>query len=304
MIMLLTGSNAHALKQKAAEVKQKFIKDHGSDGIETFAGEQVDPQALNAIITGVSLFALERLVIINDISANKPAVEKLQHLLDTIPESVHLLLIEPAIDKRTAFYKSLKQMADVHEFAELDEASLVAWTQKAVAKGGGKIDRNIAALLVQHVGTNQLQLANEIEKLCAYDLTITKESIELLVEKKPEDTVFQLLEYALGGKANQALEVLSNLERAHEDPFQIANMLVWQANVLAIIHSAGSTPESEVAKSAKLNPYVVRKTKGLIRTMSKQQLNKILDVVATCDIQLKTTATSPWRLIEQVILSV
>jgi DNA polymerase III delta subunit len=143
-----------------------------------------------------------------------------------------------------------------------------------------------------------------VAKLVAYDSKITSKTVEELVEKRPEDTIFQLLEYALSGKTSQALGVLEGLEKAHEDPFQTASMLIWQTNILAIVHSAKDVSDSEIAKTAKLNPFVVKKTRLLAARLTKAKLRQIIDAVSLLDVTLKTTSTDPWRLVERSVLSV
>lgn len=303
MITVLTGSNGHAINQKLAEIKSKFTQQHGGAGIETISGEQVLPEQLGSLLAGATLFALDRLIVIRRISENKPAAEQLLKLLSAVSDQTHLVLVEENIDKRTALYKTLKKEAELHEFSELDEAAVSNWLRNFVNEAGGAIDASAIRLLVRYVGTDQSRLSSEVEKLIAYEPTITTETIELLVEKRPEDTIFQLLEYALGGKRDQALTVLAGLERAHDDPFQIASMLVWQTNILAVVHSAKNTSDSEIAKSAKLNPFVVRKTRDLARKISSEKLRNILDAVAECDTLLKSSSANPWHIVERTILA-
>jgi DNA polymerase-3 subunit delta len=304
LITVLTGGNVHAINTKLAEIKRTFSEQYGNAGVESISGEQLQPEQLSSLLGGVTLFASDRLVVIRGISENKPAAEQLLATLNTVSDQTHLVLVEEAIDKRTALYKTLKKEADFHEFAELDEATARNWLKNLVKEEGGTIDAESTRLLVRSVGTNQSRLSNEIQKLIAYSPSITKESIELLVDKRPEDTIFQLLDYALSGKTDQALSVLAGLEQAHEDPFQIASMLVWQANILAVVQSAHATADAVIAKDAKINPFVVRKTKDLVRRINTEKLNTILDAVAECDTMLKSSSANPWHVLERTILAV
>lgn len=303
MITVLSGSNSYALREMLAQVKQAFIDEYGAQGVEVITGEQLEPDRLGSLLGGATLFAANRLVIIKNLSENKPAAEKLLDLYKNIPNETHAVLVEGVMDKRTVLYKTLKKEADFHEFAELDEPAAVQWVQELVQKEGGTINSSDARLLVRSAGTDQSRLAHEVAKLVAYGSTVTAVSIEQLVEKNPEETVFQLLEYALGGKPARAIEVLEGLERAHEDPFQAANMLIWQTNILAVVAGAGEASDGQIAKEAKVNPFVVKKTRGLARRLSRQQLGSMLDAVAELDVRLKSTAADPWRALEHTVLA-
>lgn len=303
MITVLSGPNAYGIRQKLAEIKQQFIQQHGEAGVEEYNGEQLEPSQLPSMLTGATLFATTRLVIIKRLAENKAAAEQLLGMLKSIPEETTVLLVEGTLDKRTAFYKTLKKETDFQEFTELDESAAMQWAREYAKQQGGELDTSSARTLVHFVGSDQLRLAHELTKLVAYNPKITDENISLLVEKNPQDTIFQLLESALGGKTTQALEVLENLERAHEDPFQAANMLIWQTNILAVVASGKTVADAQIAKDTKVNPFVVKKTRGLASRLSKQKLNQIIDAVAELDVQLKTTSAQPWRLLEHTLLS-
>lgn len=303
MITVLTGSNRYGVGNALTAIKQQFVAEFGGSGVEVYSGEQLEVSQLSGLTQGASLFATQRLVIIKDLSKNKALAEQLLLLLQAVPAETHLVLVEESLDKRTALYKTLKKEADFQELNELDEPAAITWVRNTVAESKGIISSADARLLVQYCGVDQLRLTNEIAKLLAYDSKISAISITELVEKNPQETVFQLLEQALGKKTNQALNTLEVLEQAHEDPFQTASMLVWQATILAAVSTGKERAEAEIAKDFKLNPYVVKKTKSLAGRLSTQQMNHILDEVAQLDARLKTTSTDPWRLLENTILS-
>jgi DNA polymerase-3 subunit delta len=299
---VLTGQNRSSIQERLSELKAAFISAHGASGVETLSGETIKPEHMSSLLAGATLFAADRLVVIRDLSENKALAEQFLALLDSMNEQTHLVLVEGNLDKRTVFYKTLKKKAEIHEFAELDEFQAMRFVKESAKKHEATVDEASARLLVQYIGTDQSRLENEVAKLAAYDANITKATIEALVEKRPEETIFQLLEYALSGRRDQALGVLEGLEKAHEDPFQVASMLIWQTNILAIVHSAKGVTESDIAKAAKLNPFVVKKTKNLTQVMSKAKLNAVIEAVAACDSTLKTTSTPPWRVLEHAVI--
>lgn len=302
MIYTLTGNNFYLRSKKLNELKQAFAEVHGIENIENKAGEELAVSDLPTLFQGATLFSSHRMVIIRSASENKELQEALLAQLERASEEVEVVLIEPLFDKRTVFYKSLKKFTEFHEFEEPKEFELQKWVSEYVKDRGGVIDSSSARLLVEFVGLDQQRLAHEIEKLVNFQPEITKQSIEALVERRPQSTVFQLLEYALSNQQEKALKTLENLEKAFEDPFQITNLLIWQIQVLAVVKSAGGKSDSEIAKEAKFNPFVVSKTKSLAKKIEKAKLRSIINAVAELDISLKTTNASPWRSLEATIL--
>lgn len=303
MISVISGSNQFAKQEKLSELKHEFIKVHGADGVEQYEAESIAAQELRSMLTGVTLFATQRLVVIKNLSSSKQLSEALLDCTSAIPDEVQLVLYESQLDKRTSLYKILKKEASVHEFTELDTSTLIKWAQELVKNRHGSMTVAVAEMLVSSVGNDQLRLRSEIEKLLSYDSKITTENVELLVEKTPQEAVFSLLDAALGGNTQNALELLDGMERAHDDAFQLANMLVWQTHVLAVVHAGLTQSDAEIAKAAKINPFVVKKTRGMTRNLSKSHLRRIIDTVADCDVTLKTTSVDPWRVLEHTILA-
>ncbi|MBP9738055.1 DNA polymerase III subunit delta [Candidatus Saccharibacteria bacterium] len=303
MVITLTGSNSFARGAFLVNLKKEFIEKHGADGAESYTGEQLTPEVLASALGGVSLFATHRLVVIRDLSLAKSVVEQFVSQIKHISEEVTIVLVEASLDKRTSLYKTLKKDTEFHEFTEMSDQDAIRWIEERVKQEGGSISRQVAQLLFVYCGSDQSRLAQEIAKLVAYEPAVTKESVELLVDKNPRDTIFELLELAMSGKSDRAIQSLLALEGAHEDPFQIASMLIWQAHILAAVQTASDRSDGEIAKDHKINPYVVSKTKRLTQNMSTHKLSTILDTVAQLDIALKSNVNDPWRALEHTVLA-
>ena len=303
MVYTLTGTNSYQLGSFLNKLKSVFVLKYGEDGIETYSGEQLTPEIIVSAIGGVSLFSSNRMVIIRGLNEAKEVADLFFSNLKNVSDDVTIVLIEPSLDKRTVIYKDLKKNTQFTEFDSLGEADLVSWIQSTVKAEGGEINLDVARELFEYCGSDQLRLSNEIQKLVSYDPKITKETIGLLVERNPRDTIFELLELAMGGESERAVNKLMSLEGAHEDPFQIASMLIWQAHILAAVQTAGGMSDSEIAKIHKINPYVVSKTKRLSSRSNITRLRSVVNTIAKLDITLKTNSHDPWRAIEQTLFA-
>jgi DNA polymerase-3 subunit delta len=304
MITVLTGNNSFLRGKKLTQLKGAFSEKYGKENIERVAGEDLEVAQLPSLLQGGTLFSSNRMVIIRDLSKNKETSEKFIEYLEKVPEEVSVVLIEGQLDKRTSLYKTLKKSTDFQECIEPSDNDLLKWVTEYTKEQGGEIDQTTARKLIEYVGVDQQRLVGEVEKLVAFNPKVTSSSVEELVEKRPQSTAFQLLDLVLSDQKEKALGVLDNLERAFEDPYQIANLLIWQVQVLAVVKSAGSRPDSEIARETKLNPYVISKTKSLARRIDTQKLNKIIELSTQLDIDLKSTNAKPWRLVEHTILAI
>jgi DNA polymerase III delta subunit len=72
------------------------------------------------------------------------------------------------------------------------------------------------------------------------------------------------------------------------EPLQIIAMLAWQLHVLALVKAAGTSRTPDViAREAKLNPYVVRKSAGIARGLTIARTRQLIADLLKIDERLK-----------------
>lgn len=158
--------------------------------------------------------------------------------------------------------------------------------------------------MVQRVGANQLRVGNEIDKLLSYRPAITKSSIDLLTEQTPQSTIFQLLDAALAGNVKLAMNLYMDQRRQKVEPQAILALLAWQLHVLAVTKTAGNTPLEQIAKDAKINPFVVRKAAGAVRNISLSELKKLIHQTLVLDVRLKRESIDADEAVQNLLLTI
>ncbi|MET1033401.1 MAG: DNA polymerase III subunit delta, partial [Candidatus Saccharimonadales bacterium] len=201
-----------------------------------------------------------------------------------------LLIYEPKLDKRGTYYKTLKKITDFRDFADLDALGLSKWAVEYAKEQGGLISSNDARLLIDRIGPDQQRMQSELDKLLSYDPAITRQTIELLTEPTPQSTVFELLDAAFAGRTEHAFTLYREQRSLKVEPQAIIAMLAWQLHVLAVVKAAGARPSDEIAKISKLNPFVIRKSQGLVRHLTLTHIKRLVADLLTLDMQLKRTS--------------
>ena len=92
---------------------KKEIEQLLGDDYEVIDGTELELTDLPNIFLGVSLLNSHRKILIQDLSANKPAFEKLPDYLNT-PHDI--IIFESKLDKRSIVYKNLKNQIEIKEF--------------------------------------------------------------------------------------------------------------------------------------------------------------------------------------------
>jgi DNA polymerase-3 subunit delta len=290
MITTLTGTNSFTLKSHLQQLVTRFVHDHTDMGLERFDGEEAPYDRMRESLESMPFLASRKLVIIRNGSANKQFVEHAEKLLGGVPETTDVIVLETKLDKRSSYYKYLHKHTEYQEFNEPDEQSLIRWLVDTAKAAGGTLSSVDARYLMERVGVHQRLLSGEITKLLQYDPAITRQTIDLLVEATPQSTIFELIDAAFAGNASKAMALYDEQRAARVEPQQIMAMIAWQLHVLALVKAAGKRDPSLVAKEARLNPFVVRKSSSIANRLSLAYLKALIADALRLDIRMKSEA--------------
>lgn len=299
MITTLTGSNRFAVKAELKRLVDNFVQQYTDMGLERIDCEDVEYNRIREALESLPFLASKKLVVLRSPSVSKDFVENAERLLKDLPESTDLIIHEPKLDKRSAYYKLLKKITDFKEFQELDEAGLARWIT-----AGADISQADARYLVERVGNNQQLISNELAKLKTYNSKITRESIDLLTEPNPQSTIFQLLDSAFAGDKKRTMKLYAEQRFNRVEPQQIIAMLAWQLHVVSVVKTAGERSDAAIASEAKMSPYVVGKSRRIAAGLSLQKLKELVHSLKYLDQKTKTTSVDADDSLQTYLLSI
>jgi DNA polymerase-3 subunit delta len=219
---------------------------------------------------------------------NKVVSGQIEQIIDSAVDSTDIIFYEPNPDKRTSYFKVLKSQTQLEEFNELDPRELAKWLVDEAKKQAGSLSQADANYLVDRIGANQEQLANELDKLITYDPKISRQTIDLLTEKTPQSKVFDLLDAAFGGNKERALQLYEEQRAQKVEPQAIMAMMAWQLKLLALAKTAGNRTNQQIAKDAGLSPYPIMKAQNLARKIDNQKLEQMVSEAFEIDQKAKT----------------
>lgn len=303
MITVLTGENSFLLNRELRRLVDGFVAEHGDMALEQFDGEETEFDRMREALQSLPFLASKKLVVLKKPSANKQFVETAEALLSDVSDTTDVIVVEPKLDKRLSYYKFLKKSTNFTEFNELDAAGLARWLVATAKERSGSLTQQDAAYLVDRIGVNQQQLSSELDKLLSYSQEISRDTIDAMTVRNPQSTTFDLLDAALGGKGERALALYEEQRAMNVEPQLIMGTFGWQLHVMALIKTAGNRDPQTIAKEAKLNPFVVRKSQALANRLSLAELKELIHRVATLDRRLKSEAIDPDEAFRNLIIS-
>jgi DNA polymerase III subunit delta len=304
MVTTLTGSNSFLLQSELSARVQAFLREHGDMALERLDGEETTYDRMREAIESMPFLASKKLVVLRAPSSNKEFVEKAPQLLEGVTDTTDVLIYEPKLDKRTAYAKYLQKKTDFTEYKELDAPALARWLVDEAKQAGASLSQADAMFLVNRLGPQQQLLATEVHKLASASNKIDKTLITSLTEPVPQSSTFDLLEAAFTSDFKRTLILYEEQRKQNVEPQAIVGLLGWQLHVLAVCAWAGDNlSPQDVAKDAKLHPFVVQKSMSLARRIGKPQLRTHIERLTKLDEELKTSAVRADDAVQAYLLS-
>ncbi len=305
MVTTLTGANNFLLKRELSGLLAEFLAEHDAMGLERIDGEEAEYDRISEALTSLPFLASKKLVVLRGGSANKKFAENAEKLLSEVPKTTDLIIVEPKLDKRSVYAKYLKRTTEYKDFIELDISGMARWLSARSQENGITLNPGDARYLVERAGANQQLLSNELDKLCLYatkSKKITKQAIDLLTEPAPQSTVFELLEAAFTGNIRRATAIYQEQRALKVEPQQIIAMLAWQLHILALVKTAGTRSPDQLAKEAKISPYVAKKSAVVAQTISLSYLKALISNLLTIDSRLKRESLDADEVLQTYLL--
>ncbi len=285
------------------ELVDSFVVEHGDMALERLDGEEASYERMLGAAQSLPFLAPRKLVVLRNPGANKEFAEKFEQFTEDVAETNDVVLVEPKLDKRTGYYKLLKRDTRFQEFPVLDGNGLARYLTDYAKQQGGVLSTTDARLLVDRVGQNQLTLQHEVDKLLAYAPNINRASIELLTERTPQSSIFELLDTAFAGDAKRAMALYNEQRALQVEPQQILAMIIWQLHVLAVVKTAGSRATDDIARASKISPFTIRKTQGLARHITLVRLKQLITQLREYDVRLKSEGMNADEMVRYYLLS-
>ena len=151
-------------------------------------------------------------------------------------------------------------------------------------------------------------LASELDKICTFAGErdrIEPEDVTEAASSNRTYSAFDLLDNLKANQAHNAVRFLRSLMLAGEPPLKILSNLAWQIRMVWRVKDGlrQGVPEEELPKRLGSRPFIVKKAREQALRFSDARLYQMVEAVGQTDIAIKSTATSPELLLEELVLN-
>ncbi len=302
-IIFLYGNDEFAIANRHAEFGSIFTDSTSADmNTARLDARTMSEDDLNNAVNAMPFLAKQRLVLLANPSAryNRPELrKKFFEFLENAPATTQLVIYE-IVEPKEAEKHWLNKWAEKQDGNVKTQAFMMprlkemsGWIVNETKKQNGQIEKAAADRLVEMVGADTRQAAQEILKLLAYvnwARPVKVADVEAVSIVTAEPDIFAMVDALAVGDGQSAQKLLHRLLE-NEDAFSVWGMVVRQFRLLLlareVIDRRGGA--NEVKSALGVHPFVAEKIFGQAKRFSLTSLEKIYHKLLEIDEAAKTS---------------
>lgn len=319
-VYFLYGSDGYRLKQAAAAVKRRVLKEADPDTgwcvydlVETAFAQVLDDVLTVSFFGGLRGVAVTNLAIEGDRGdrANPLDAENQKRLIEYVknpsPDVVLLLLAEKT-DMRQKFWKELAANTEAMAFDEPKQWEKKRLVGEMLAESDLQFDAEAWKWIVENFEQSYQQLETEFQKLEVYmggEKKVSLADLEECMNAPRSDSVFKLTSAIASGKVEESLQLIYKLKNQGEVLLIVIAMIARQFRILLVLKSLGKNNLSpgEKARRCGVNRFFLREYENQAANFSLEKLKWIIRLLSLTDIQIKRSSLNGWMILEKTVIS-
>jgi DNA polymerase-3 subunit delta len=316
-IYFLYGPEEFLKKEFIAElIKARLSEQNRAFNLDIFHADEFDREAFADRISSYPLFTDRRMVILKSFDALSTASQDfVLERAAALAGPVILVAETPNMKLDTTRLKRFQQIADNSGvsfcFQHLSDDETVERVKTRLHREGYSIAPDALELLVESVGTNLIDLANEIEKIMLSADTgsvIGREHVASVVGKYRTENLFSFLDQI--GSRDTAAQVATMhrvIDSGEEPVFVLAMML---RRVLQLLHVRLLTDENKTSPKSiaeqlrrSVSTFQIMILVDQAKRFETEDLMVFLNNLRWADVRIKSSSVEPRHLLETALLA-
>ncbi len=314
LITVVTGEDLGQFSQLKERMMERVGYDKDDLTYSYFDMAEVDYQDAEMDLESLPFFADQKVVIFDnllDITTAKKSylddkeLKRFEAYLENPLDTTRLIIFAPGkLDGKRRLVKILKRDAKIFEASELKEAELKTYFQKLAHKENLTFDSGVFEALLLKSNYDFSEILKNIAFLA--------EDINQAIPKTLQDNIFDLTQFVLSGKIDEARELIRDLRLQGEDEIKLIAIMLGQFRTflqVSILASQGKTEQQMVVSLSdylgrRVNPYQVKFAVRDSRTLSMTFLKKAIAILIETDYAIKTGTYDKDYLFDVAILKI
>lgn len=283
------------------ETISKIVKDAHVDELNLIhldAGKTKIAQIIEEATT-IPFFSDEKVIVVencvyfgaNNGLSDQEEQQLLQYLQNPLA-STHLVFQSPSekLDTRKKWVKECIHYLKTHECKALDDHEMRKRIDHVIRQSKIKCSAQQMEYIVHSIGTDLDALAHFGEMLLLQEGVLDDATLNVLLPRKLEDDVFELLEAFTRKRKEKVFQLLQDFQAAQIEPIQLIAVLASQLRFHFQVNHLfrKGLNEKEITSELGVHPYRVKKTIQNRNGLSVPTTLRLLHELSQLDQQIKS----------------
>ena len=286
-------NNLYLIESDNPKVIDKKLSDLLKDKKENLITYDMEEVNISTVINELDTYGFwneEKIVYAKNANFLSSSKSEIEHDLDALtkylnnPNPSNILIISCSkIDGKKNISKLVKKTCEIID-SNIDINSFIKEKCQDI-----KIDNNTINYLLENTGNDLERINNELDKLLNFcEKEITKKDIDLIVIKKIDANIFDLIDAIINKDKTRSLRIYEEMINYGEDIFKIFVSLANQIRLIYQVKVLSNLSNEEIAGNLNLkNPKQVMAIRYKINKYRESDLLDYLYKLSIMDEELK-----------------
>lgn len=199
-------------------------------------------------------------------------------------------VIASKLDDRKSLVKKIKEKSKIYAVDNVNKKDLPRIVKQMFEKQGMSITGDALNEFLSRCGDDMYLINGEIEKLSCYKKEIDIKDIDLMVAKKIEDNVFEMIDAIFAKKLDKVFRIYYDLKINNNEPLTLISLIASQVRFLyqvMVLKDKGYS-ENNIANELSCHPYRAKLALEKVYHLNKMDLTNLLEELSSLDIKIKS----------------
>lgn len=217
---------------------------------------------------------------------------ELEEYIDNQNEGVTMVftVVTSKLDDKKPIVKKIKEKSKAFALDNVSKKDLPRVVKQMFDKKEVSINGDALNEFINRCGDDMYLISNEIDKLSCYKKEIELKDIYLMVPKKLEDNVFEMIDAIFNKKEDKAFKIYYDLKATNSEPINLISLVASQVRFLyqvMVLKDKGYS-EANIANELSCHPYRVKLALEKVYHLNKMDLTDLLEDLSNLDIRIKS----------------
>ncbi|CAM4140497.1 DNA polymerase III subunit delta [Lacicoccus alkaliphilus] len=318
LIHVIYGTNTIRIEEQATQLAEDYLGETDEFSLVSLNYRETSVEAIIEEAQTLPFLSDRKAIIINDafLLTGSKVKSDVEHNIDLFLDYIQnknddtlmiFKVFNEQLDKRKKLTKLMMKEGAVTEIREMTETEIKDFIKKLLRDEGMDIGDRALGMFLERTGVNYSNVKSELAKVMLYaEEKITEEDVADVVSTSMEQNIFQLTEFVLNGRKEEAVKLVRQLILQKNEPIQLLHLIISQFRLLYQVKllAAEGFAQDYMAKQLKVHPYRV---KLALREAKKHRQGNLEEKMVMCrnmDYKFKSSYLDRDTLFELFIMEI